>query len=285
VRDEIAVGLAQWLPAPGRPDENLATALGLIEDLARRGADLVVLPELWPSGFDWDSLSQDVPAAAEPLAGPRAEALSACARALGIWLAAGSVPEQDGDALYNTALLYDRQGRLRAWHRKVHLYSPLGEDKVFAAGDRLTTCRTGEFGVVGLSVCFDGDFPEVARAFRRAGATMVLQASAYEAAARNWWEKLYPANALSNGQWWVMANQCGTNTSGTLLGASQVVSPSGEVIARATTAQEGESPPSDPILVPVPLRAGIAQAEQENGVLWGSPRPGMAVHEFGPDGT
>lgn len=284
MRDDVVVGIAQWLPEPGHPRENLAAAVGRTEELARRGADLVVLPELWPCGFDWESLHQDAPGAAEPLAGARATALSECARTLGIWLAAGSVPERDGKALYNTALLYDRQGRLRAWHRKVHLYSPLGEDKIFVPGDRLTTCRTDEFGIVGLSVCFDGDFPEVARGLRLAGATMVVQASAYEAAARQWWEKLYPANALSNGQWWVMANQCGTNKSGTLLGASQVVSPSGDVVARCRAAGEGESPPSDLLVVSLSLRAEIARAEEGNGVLWDSRRPGLAVHEFGSDG-
>ncbi len=278
MRDDIVVGIAQWLPVPGRPRENLATALGLVEELGHRGADLVVLPELWPCGFDWESLHEDAIGAAEPLGGARTAALSACARSLGVWLAAGSVPERSGEALYNTALLYDRQGRLRAWHRKAHLYSRLGENKIFAPGDRLTVCRTDELGVIGLSICFDGDFPEVARGMRSGGATMVVQPSAYEAPAQGWWEKLYPANALSNGQWWVMANQCGTNSSGTLLGGSQVVSPWGDVFARAQEAGVGETPPSELLVVSIPLRREVARAEQENGVLWDSRRPNLTVH-------
>lgn len=280
MRDDVVVGIAQWLPEPGRPRRNLATAIGLIEELARRGADLVVLPELWPCGYDVQSLPEDARQAAEPLLGTRSKALSRCARGLGIWLAAGSVPEQDGEALHNTGLLYDRHGRLRAWHRKVHLYCPTGEDKIFTPGDRLTICRTDEFGVVGLSVCFDGDFPESSRALRLAGAAFVIQPSAYETAARDWWERLYPAAALSNGQWWVMANQCGANTSGTLLGLSQVLSPAGEVVARARDAADGESPPAELLVVPVPLRAGIARAEEANRVLWQLRRTDLAVREF-----
>jgi len=280
VRDDLTVGIAQWLPAPGRPRENLDTALRLVGELARRGCDLVVLPELWPCGYDSRSLARDAADAAEPLTGARAAELSECAHDLRIWLAAGSVPERDGPALYNTALLYDRRGRLAAWHRKVHLYSPLAEDKIFVPGDRLTVCRTDELGVIGLSVCFDGDFPETARALRRAGAALVVQPSAYETGARSWWRTLYPAAALSNGQWWVLANQCGTNPSGTLLGESQVLSPWGEVVAKAATARDGETLGSELLVVGVPLNREVTAAERENGLLWEPPVQDLAVHVY-----
>jgi predicted amidohydrolase len=277
VRDDAVFGVAQWLPQPGQPRENLTTAVRLAADLASHGADLVVLPELWPCGFDWGSLPQDAAGAAEPLDGPRCAALAACARELGVWLAAGSVPETQDGVLYNTALLFDRRGQMRAWHRKAHLYRPLGEAKIFTPGSHLTVCPTGEFGTVGLTVCFDGDFPEVARAMRRAGARLIIQPSAYETAARAWWRTLYPAHALSNGQWWVMANQCGTNPSGTLLGESQVISPSGEVVARAPGARDGETPPARLLTVAVPLARELSRAEQDNAVLWRSHRPGLDV--------
>ncbi len=280
MRDEVTVGIVQWLPAPGRHGENLRTAVSLIGELAARAADLVVLPELWPSGYDVGSLADDVRAAAEPLHGPRTEALAARARDLGIWLAAGSVPEADGGRLYNTALLFDRRGELRAWHRKARLYEPLGEDKVFTAGDRLTTCQTDEFGMVGLCVCFDADFPETARALRRAGASLVLLPAAYESAAATWWRTLYPAHALSNGQWWVMANQCGENPSGSLLGESQVIAPSGEILARGRTIRDGEAREPDCLIVPLDLRAQIERAADQNGVLWMSPEAELPVHVF-----
>lgn len=282
MRDDAVIGIAQWLPRPGQPADNLATAISLAGRLARQDADLVVLPELWPCGFDWGSLAADATGAAEPLDGPRCAALAACARELGIWLAAGSVPERGDGGLYNTALLFDRDGQLRAWHRKAHLYRPLGETAIFTAGDRLTVCATGELGVIGLTVCFDGDFPEVARALGGAGAQLIIQPSAYETAARTWWRTLYPAHALSNGQWWVMANQCGTNPSGTLLGESQVITPSGEVLARAPAARDGETPPPELLTVRVPLAAGLAQAEHDSGVLRSLRRPGLTVQMMDP---
>jgi predicted amidohydrolase len=280
VREQIVAGLAQWLPRPGRPELNLAGALAQVAALARRGADLIVLPELWPCGYDVTTLARDAATAAEPLDGQRTRALGTAARDHGVWLAAGSVPERAGSALHNTALLFDRSGELRAWHRKTHLYAPTGEDTIFTPGDRLTVCDTGELGVVGLCVCFDGDFPETARGLRQAGATLVIAPAAYEAEARDWWETLYPAAALANGQWWVMANQCGATGSGTLLGASQVLSPLGAVVARAAAAAPGACPPAEPLTVTLQLRAALAAADP-NRVLWELRRPDLAVRQFG----
>ncbi len=280
VRERITVGITQWLAVPGGVAENEATASRLIGDLAGRGADLVVLPELWVCGYDGPTLAGDAAAAAEPLSGARVSWLGGLARRHGIWLAAGSVPERPGpgEALFNTALLFGRDGELVAWHRKFRLYSPLGEDRVFAAGAGVTVCRTDELGVVGLAVCFDGDFPETARALRAAGADLVLLPSAYEVGARNWWRTLYPAHALSNGQWWVMANQRGANPGGELLGESQIISPDGAVIARASPAAE-PSPRGAPgaagaetLVVEIPLAESLAAAAAANGVLWQAAR-------------
>jgi predicted amidohydrolase len=268
VRDALTVGIAQWLPRPGDPAGNLATALDLTSRAAAKGADLVVLPELWPSGYNPATLADDVAAAAEPLAGDRGARLGACARGLGIWLVAGSVPERADSGIYNTAILYDRTGRLAAWHRKVHLYEALGEHRVFRPGDRLTVLETEELGTVGLAVCFDGDFAETARALRRAGATMVVLPSAYEQEASTWWRTLYPAHALANGQWWVMANQCGANSSGTLLGESQIISPHGQVAAKAAGALDDGQPQPELLVATLNLGKEIEQAERDNGVLW-----------------
>jgi predicted amidohydrolase len=267
--DRAVVGIAQWLPGPGDAEGNLAVALELVAKLAKRRCDLILLPELWPSGYSPKTLAGDVAATAEPLDGPRTAALAAAAAAAGSWLAAGSVPERDGEDVYNTALLFGRDGELRAAHRKAHLYAPLGEDLIFAAGQRLTVCPTEDFGVVGLPVCFDGDFPETARALRLAGARVVVQASAYEVEAEGWWDGLYPARALENGQWWVMSNQCGRTPSGALLGGSQVISPLGRLVSRAVKVHEVSEPAGPALLVAeIALRTELADADRLNSALW-----------------
>ena len=127
-------------------------------------------------------------------------------------------------------------------HRKQHLYEPTGEDKIFLAGDSVTTFHDDELGTVGLTVCFDGDFPTTAAALAERGADLIFQVNAYEMEAESYWDTYYPGAAISQGQWWVLCNQCGTNDSGTILGASRIIAPTGVVVAEATRAGLGETP-------------------------------------------
>lgn len=268
MNERVRVGIAQWLAVPGDPDANLRDACDYVRELAGRGADLVVLPEMWVCGYRWSTIGADTRESAEPLDGPRGETLSRLAYENGIWLVAGSVPELVDGAIYNTAPVYDRTGRLRSAHRKAHLYEPLGEERVFAAGDRVTVLDTDELGRIGVSICFDGDFPEMARALRRHGVTLVVEPAAYELSAARWWDTLYPAHALSNGQWWIMANQCGTHSADTLLGASQVISPAGDVVALAPRAQLGETPEPYMLVADIALHERTVAAERDQSVLW-----------------
>ncbi|MDX6553056.1 MAG: hypothetical protein QOH74_1544, partial [Gaiellales bacterium] len=88
---ETTVGIAQWLPEPGRARENLEAALGFVDDL--RHCDIVLLPELWLSGYAVRSLADDARTCAAPLDGTLAAALGGAAKRSRTWLAAGSVPE------------------------------------------------------------------------------------------------------------------------------------------------------------------------------------------------
>lgn len=272
VPEETVVGLAQWLAVPGQPELNEVTAARAIRELASRGAAVVVLPELWVCGYDPRSLAADAGAAAEPLPGPRLRRLAALARETGVLLCPGSLPEARDGCLYNTAVLLDADGHLLLSHRKAHLYPAGGEPDVFAPGSRLATVWTRELGQVGLLVCFDGDFPESARTLARQGAGVVLLPSAYESAAATWWDILYPANALANGQWWLMANQHGDNGGLELLGGSQVIGPDGVVRAAAPRgpAVAGEC---SYLVYRLPLRESLRQARAESGALLSGRRP------------
>lgn len=275
VPEFATVGIAQWLAVPGQPLANEATAAAAIRELADRGCDAVLLPELWPCGYDPRTLAADAVAAAEPLDGPRVTRLARLAASVGVLLCAGSLPELGGDgAVYNTAVLLSAAGQVILTHRKAHRYPPL-ELAVFAPGATVaSTAATRELGVVGLAVCFDGDFPETARALRLAGASVVLLPSAYESAASSWWDTLYPANALVNGQWWIMANQHGDNGGLELLGGSQVISPSGAVVAAAPRGKATAGPDVSYLIARIPLRE-LGQAAAGSGPLLSCRRPAL----------
>jgi predicted amidohydrolase len=262
------VGIAQWHPACGEPARNLDAALTHIGSLAAQGCDLIVLPELWASGYDAATLAADAAVAAEALDGERGRQLAEAAAEHRVWLFAGTVPELDQDGrLFNTAIVYAPDGSLRARHRKVHLYTPLGEDAVFTAGSEPTVVDVDGIGTVGLSVCFDGDHPEYARALHDLGARVVISMSAYEVATESWWDILYPANALANGQWWVMANQCGGDGPNALLGRSRIITPDGTTIAEAPRWGE-DGGEANLLVATLDLAVGVATAEQEAGALW-----------------
>jgi len=95
-----------------------------------------------------------------------------------------------------------------------------------------------------------------------AAAWKKAHAMAYEIAAESWWDVLYPANALVNGQWWVMANQCGDE----LLGKSRVIAPDGRIAAQASRVGQGDD--SELLVVSVDLECGIREAERTAGALW-----------------
>jgi predicted amidohydrolase len=278
-RTGLLVACAQWLAIPGKPQANLASAAHWIGKAAEAGADLVVLPEMWPSGYDVGSLASDVATAAEPVPGQRTDMLAQLARRRRIWVFAGSVPERDSGRIYNTALVFNRAGDLVARHRKAHLYGPSGEPAVFAPGDELTSFTDSELGRVGLLVCFDGDFPEAALALAAWGVGLVILPSAYEWEARTYWDSYYPAAALASGQWWVMANQCGTTSSGTLLGASRVISPAGRIVAEARRADHDLTPGPELLLCRLDETAEDLDAREFAALLWRSRRPELYSHQ------
>jgi len=121
-------------------------------------------------------------------------------------------------------------------------------------------------------VCFDGDHPAYARALHDLVARVVISISAYEAATESWWDILYPANALANGQWWLMANQCGGTGPNALLGGSRIIAPDGAVIAEAPR-WDGDGDQTHLLVATLDLGTAVAAAEQEAGALWAESEP------------
>lgn len=220
-------------------EANLQTAERLTREAAARGAELVVLPELFSV---YGSLA-DVVRQAEPIPGPSSERLSALARELQIVLCAGSIGEsaaQTGKG-YNTSLLFDRDGALLAMYRKMHLFDAEipGKVRVFesewiAPGEEIAATRTS-LGVVGQAICYDLRFPELFRALVDRAMEILCFPSAFTAATgRDHWEVLLRARAIENACYIIAANQFGLHgASLASYGGSLIIDPWGEVLACA----------------------------------------------------
>lgn len=240
----VTVALVQTDPGVDKA-ANVEKALAFIAEAARRGADLVALPET----FHCRGPNDVKRANAEPIPGPLSEALSAAAKEHGIYLLGGSFNELHDDPsderTYNTSLLFDPNGERIALYRKIHLFDAVIDGKLKAMessrnrpGDQVVTADTA-FGRVGLTVCYDVRFPELYRALALAGARMIFVPSNFtERTGRDHWEVLLRARAIENGVFVVAPATIGDGgTDFRAYGRSLVVDPWGTVVACAPDAE------------------------------------------------
>jgi predicted amidohydrolase len=199
---------------------------------ARQGADLVVLPELWPQGgFSYERWEDE----AEPLDGPVVEAMRAAARDVGATLHMGSFVERDeAGRLFNTSVLLGPDGATLATYRKVHLFGfGEGEPKLMSAGDGVVVHER-----LGLATCYDLRFPEQFRLLLDGGAEVVLLVAAWPAKRVAHWRLLAQARAVENQTYVVACNTAGTHAGVPMGGGSIVVEPWGAVLAEAGEGEE-----------------------------------------------
>jgi len=182
-------------------EANLHRAGELLRQAAAQNADIGVLPEMFCCPYDNSCFD----AYSEPEGGPAQRALSALAAELGIYLIGGSLPEKTGGKLYNTSYVYDRQGRQIARHRKVHLFDidvaggqRFFESDTLSPGGEVTVFDT-EFGPMGLCICFDFRFEELARLMALRGAKVLFVPAAFNmTTGPAHWELLFRQRAVDN---------------------------------------------------------------------------------------
>ncbi|MBO4210545.1 carbon-nitrogen family hydrolase [Micromonospora echinofusca] len=226
----MRVSLVQVESPAGEPVAARRERVGQLVAEAR-GADLVVLPELWAPGyFAFDRY----PERAEPLDGDTVQAGREWARDLGCLLHLGSVLERDTDGrLYNTALLIDATGAIVHRYRKIHVFGYRSrEAELVTPGQGVTVTRTA-LGPTAATTCYDLRFPELWRALVDAGAETVVVPAAWPAARRHHWRLFTSCRAVEEQIVLVACNAVGTQSGTVLGGYSRVVDPWGEVLVEA----------------------------------------------------
>ena len=210
--------------------------VGAVRGAAAEGADLVVLPELAPSGCCFQD-RDEARAAAEPLDGPSVSALRRVTRELPVTVVAG-VALREGDLLSNAAVVV-QDGDVLGVYRKSHLWS---EEKLFfTPADQGPLLVTTRCGVVAVLICYDLEFPELVRIAAEAGADIVTVPA-------NWPVIDHPAAqpaievakaqavAAYYGVFVVVADRCGDERGTRWVGGTCIIAPSGYLLAGPATA-------------------------------------------------
>jgi predicted amidohydrolase len=196
-------------------------------------ARLVMFPELHlpslPPALEVHDHEGDL---AVDVPGPLTDELGTIARTHGVWLVPGSVYERgEGDQVHNTCIVLSPDGELVARYRKVFPWQP---HETCAPGDTFVTFDIPEVGRIGLSICYDGSFPETCRELAWMGAEVVLQPSLTTTSDRNQELVMARANAIFN-QLYVVSLNAGSPAA---LGRSVIVDPEGIVRLQAGGGEE-----------------------------------------------
>ena len=222
----VMAGCCQFGVLPGDIDGNLAIVERRLAEYAKEDCRLVVLPEMWSCGFAYPLLRAMAERTPEVL-----RRMRAWARDRGTVLV-GSLPEVDGDTVYNTSTVVDASGEIAGSYRKVHLFSLLGEHLHFGRGGSLLVCDTA-VGRIGVMICYDLRFPELARRLALDGAEILCVSAQWPRARIEHWSILLRSRAIENQLFVVGCNGSGVEGDLRYGGASAVVSPLGTILAEA----------------------------------------------------
>jgi len=231
VDQKLKIASLQFNIALGSPDANLVKVGNGLGRIAAAGGKLVVLPEMWSTGYEYKHLPALADSTPEVLG-------EICRLAADLDLVAvGSLPEKARGCIYNTAYVVDR-GTVVASYRKLHLFSMMGEDRFLAAGQQVAVVDTS-VGRIGLAICYDLRFPELFRKLALEGAEIICLPAEWPKPRQEHWRVLLRARAIENQLFVAACNCCGVQGKLDFFGMSLLLSAKGEVLAECGEA-EGE---------------------------------------------
>lgn len=231
--NNLKIGLIQ-MKVHNDKEENLLRAANLIKKISSEKPDIVILPEM----FSCPYITSNFPLYAEEEGDYSYNFLSNIAKENNIYLVAGSIPEIDNNKIYNTSYVFNRFGEKIGKHRKVHLFDidikgkqTFKESDTLSAGDKVTFFDT-EFGKIGLCICYDFRFPELARLMVNKGAkAIIVPASFNMTTGPAHWHVMFRSRAIDNQVYTIGCSPARDyNSSYISYGHSLIVSPFGEVL-------------------------------------------------------
>jgi 5-aminopentanamidase len=213
----------------GDKDHNLGLMQARLREAAEQGARLVIFPECALTGYSFESAEEAWPHA-ESIPGPSTEILAALCRRFGIWVIFGLLERSETEhKLFNASALVGPDGQAVSY-RKIHLPC-LGVDRFATPGDRPFAVHDLGGLRVGMTICYDGSFPESARVLTLLGADLVVLPTNWPTGARSTAKYLVQARALENHIYYAAVNRVGEERGFHFVGLSRIVDCDGELLA------------------------------------------------------
>jgi len=222
---EFTIGLAQMTIVCDRPEQNEATVREIARQACAQGVELLVLPELWPYGYNLERAAEY----AAPLEEGPFALMAELADHHKLYLVGTALETNPVGRPYNTAALFDPDGHLSAVYRKVHLFPPMGELEHLSAGQSLPTFDL-PWGRTALAICYDLRFPEMWRTYADQGVQLILIAAEWPLSRVEHWRLLLRARAVENQLFVAGCNRAGQDADGLFGGRSAAVDPLGRVL-------------------------------------------------------
>ncbi|MFC6182585.1 carbon-nitrogen family hydrolase [Lactiplantibacillus daowaiensis] len=225
----MQVALAQIDIKFGDPDENYRRVAAAVQQAAAQGAEVVVLPEMWNTGYALTDLAQ----LADTDGARTKRFLSDLAQQYHVNLVGGSVAVAREQRYYNEMLIFDRQGQLLRQYDKVHRFGLMREDQYITAGQTENVFQLDGVSAMGV-ICYDIRFPEWLRKQAAQGPQVIFVAAEWPTVRLPQWRILLQARAIENQAYVVAVNRVGADPDNDFGGQSLVLDPLGQVVAETT---------------------------------------------------
>lgn len=209
------------------PDANYAKAEKLIVDALKEKPDVIVLPEMWNTGF----FPHENLAELSDKNGERTkDVIGSLAKKYNVNIVAGSVANVKNGDEWNTAYIFNREGNTVAEYDKTHLFTPMNEDGFFKKGEKL--CKFELDGnSCGIIICYDIRFPELTRSMTVDGLDFLFVVAQWPDVRIPHLATLARARAIENQMFVACCNSCGKAGQTVYGGCSRIIDPWGEILA------------------------------------------------------
>ena len=238
MKSTISLALIQFESILGDPKANRQKAETMIREAAENGAELICLPEMYTTGYNLDIIGPQITQLAEKIDGPTVAGLRQLAKELKVHIVAPLALnlEDDPEARpYNSAVFIGDEGQILGVYSKCHLFET--ERMYFQPGQELPVYNT-KLSKIGIMICFDAGFPEVARILQMKGAELIVCPSAWRIQDMGVWHLNMPQRAQENSCYLAAINRYGKEGSLYMGGYSIVCGPEGDIIKELTEEKE-----------------------------------------------